>query len=60
MPLPTPVRFANFRGDASDSIGNLVGPNRLGELLTVVSAEFDAEANMTRVGYAFGVHEARS
>ena len=34
-----------------------MGPNLLGERLTVVEEVYDAEANMTRVGLAYGVHE---
>jgi hypothetical protein len=54
--LPPPVRFANYRGDVTHIVGEVKGPNLLGETLTAVSAEYDSAADRTRVGFAFGVH----
>lgn len=48
-----PLRFATYPGDATEAVGNVVGPNALGEPMTIVSAEHDPETGTTRVGFAF-------
>ena len=58
--LPPAVRFANYPGDVTHVVGEVKGPNLLGEVLTAVSAEYDSTADRTRVGFAFGVHKAVS
>lgn len=57
---PKPVRFANYRGDVRHIVGEVKGPNMLGESLTAVTADYDGVADRTRVGFAYGVHEVRS
>lgn len=53
-PAPrTPQRFANYRGDQSHAVGEVMGPNRLGEHLVVVTAEYDDKADKTRLGFAY-------
>lgn len=54
--LPQPSAFLNYAGDQRGSIGQVMGPNTLGELLTVVSCEYDETAQRSRVGLAFGVY----
>lgn len=49
----TPVRFANYPGDVTSIVGEVKGPNTLGEYLTAVAAEYDRETDMTRVGFAY-------
>lgn len=51
---PQPVRWLTFTGDAREAIGQTVGPTTLGERLTAVTADYDPEAETTRVGYAYG------
>jgi len=36
-------------------VGQVVGPTTLGDYATAVSAEYDATADHTRVGFAFGI-----
>jgi hypothetical protein len=49
----TAHRFATYPGDTRDMVGNVYGPNTLGEHMTAVTAEFDPEASSTRVGFDF-------
>lgn len=55
MNIPTPVRYANYRGDVASTftIGELKGPNLHNELLTVVSANYNLELDQTRIGFSF-------
>jgi hypothetical protein len=51
-----PQQWLNYKGDRTrDAIGQHMGPNMLGEWLTVTAAEYDATANVTRLGLAYGV-----
>lgn len=54
--LPKPSTFLNYVGDHRGSVGQVMGPNTLGELLTVVSCEYDETAQRSRLGLAFGVY----
>lgn len=46
------TRFANYKGDWNP-IGQMVGPtHRSGLYYVAVSRVYDAETNMTRVGFA--------
>jgi hypothetical protein len=47
--------WANYPGDTRYALGQVVGPNTLRETLTVVAAEYDDEANTTRLGFAYGL-----
>jgi hypothetical protein len=59
--LPKPVRFATYPGNVVNQImGEVKGPNLLGEYLTTVTADYDAEANETRVGFTYQTVEAVS
>jgi len=58
--LPAPVRFATYPGDVTHMIGEVKGPNTLGEPLTAVSAEYDAQTDKTRVGFTFAKVEVTS
>lgn len=51
--LPAPVRWATYPGDVTHMIGEVKGPNLLGEPLTAVTAEYDPATNKTRVGFTF-------
>jgi hypothetical protein len=51
--LPAPVRFANYPGDVTHIIGEVKGPNTLGETLRAVTAGYNAEADTTRVGFSY-------
>lgn len=48
-----PQQFANYKGDRRESIGQIMGPNQMGERLTVVTADYDAKADRTRLGFAY-------
>lgn len=55
--LPPASTWLNYRGDVRSMVGQIVGPNLLGEYLTVVSCEYDEAADIkSRVGLAFGVY----
>lgn len=56
MTPPKATRWLSYPGDVRHIVGEVKGPNMLGEHVTAVVADYDAEANMTRVGYAYGVH----
>jgi hypothetical protein len=51
----TPTRWANYPGNVVDSVGDVKGPNTLGEWLTAVGADYDPATDVTRVGFAFGI-----
>lgn len=36
-------------------VGQVVGPTTLNDVATAVDAEYDATADRTRVGFAFGI-----
>lgn len=51
-------RHLNYQGDrTADAIGQVMGPNTLGEFLTVVETEYDPETDKTRHGLAYGIVE---
>jgi hypothetical protein len=56
---PTPVRFANYSGDVTHVVGEVMGPNLLGEMLTAVTADYDPETHTTRVGFVYGDREVQ-
>jgi len=60
MTMPTATRFATYPGDVTHIIGEVKGPNTLGEPLTAVSAEYDAKTDKTRVGFTFAKVEVLS
>jgi hypothetical protein len=50
-----PQQWLSYKGDRTrDAIGQHMGPNMLGEWLTVTAAEYDAGTNTTRLGLAYG------
>jgi len=51
--LPAPTRFATYPGDVTHIVGEVKGPNLLGERLTAVTADYDATTDKTRVGFTF-------
>jgi hypothetical protein len=44
---------ANYPGDITEAIGQVVGPNTFGERLTLVEVEYDAEMNRSRAGFSY-------
>ncbi|MFS0715499.1 hypothetical protein ABC337_04865 [Arthrobacter sp. 1P04PC] len=48
-----PVRFATYPGDCTHIIGEVKGPNNLGESLRAVTAVYDPATDKTRVGFAY-------
>ena len=48
-----PIRFATYPGNVASIVGEVKGPNLLGEYLTAVTAEHDPETDKTRVGFAY-------
>jgi hypothetical protein len=48
-----PQRFAIYAGDQRHIIGEVKGPNTMGEMLTAVTAEYDADSHTTRVGFRY-------
>lgn len=50
---PKPVQWATYNGDCSDAIGEVMGPNTLGEKLQVVAADYDADTGKTRLGFSY-------
>lgn len=54
--MADPIRWANYPHDHTEAVGRLMGPDRLGVPVTVVSAQHDAGTDTTRLGFAYGVH----
>jgi hypothetical protein len=50
---PFATRFATYPGDVRHIVGEVKGPNTLGEPLTAITAEYDAGTDTTRVGFTF-------
>jgi hypothetical protein len=50
-----PVAWLNYSGDVRHTLGHPMGPNTLGEYLTVVAARYTAATNKTRLGLAYGL-----
>ena len=55
---PQPARHLTYPGDVRHVVGELKGPTTLGELLTAVTADYDADSDTTRVGFAYGDQRA--
>ena len=55
MSTPAAVRWLNYPGDRRGSIGNVMGPNILTEWLQVVTEEYDADTDTTRLGLTYDV-----
>jgi len=53
MTMPTATRFATYPGKVTHMVGEVVGPNTLGERLTAVWAEHDAKTDTPRVGFTY-------
>lgn len=49
-----PSRWLNYPGDCSDVVGQVVGPELHGALMTIVTAEYDPATDRTRMGLVFG------
>lgn len=54
-----PARWLNYADDLPDVVGQVVGPELHGALLTIVTADHDPERDVTSVGLAFGVDRQR-
>lgn len=53
-------RWATYPGDCTGNIGRFVGPNTLGEVLHIVSEDYNPGSDSTRVGFAYGLPAARA
>lgn len=49
----------SYRGDRRAAVGQLMGPNLLGEVLVAVDATYDPVTNRTRVGFDYARQWAR-
>jgi hypothetical protein len=54
--LPAASGYMNYTNDVTSIVGEVKGPNYLGEWMTAVSAVYAPVTNKTRVGFAIGVH----
>lgn len=56
--LPPATTWLMYGGDQRRMVGKHLGPNALGEYLTVVEAEWNGNAGFgtTRVGLAYGIY----
>lgn len=52
-PRPAVAGVAHYRGDRRAAVGQLMGPNLLGEVLQVVDATYDAVADRTTLGFDY-------
>lgn len=60
-PTPKASTHLNYKGNCTaEAVGQIMGPNTMGELLTVVEAAYDPAADKTRLGLAYGVHFPRA
>lgn len=49
----TAVRFATYPGNVTHIVGEVKGPNTLGEAMRAVSANYDEASDSTRVGFNY-------
>lgn len=49
-----PHAYLNFTGKLDDCIGMVMGPNTMGEYLTVITQDFYETADWTRLGLVYG------
>jgi len=54
--LPKPSTWLNYAGDQRHLVGRFMGPNTLGEVLTVVFCAYDERDDRSHVGLAFGIY----
>ena len=60
LPIPDPVQFLNYAGDQRGNVGRVMGPmldtgtEFRGQLLTVVTEEYDKLTDRTRLGLTYG------
>lgn len=54
-PVAAPARFANYPGDVTCMVGQLVGPNTFGEVLKCVVAAYNPATDTTRAGFAYWI-----
>lgn len=57
MPDRNPHTFLNFKGVLDSQVGTILGPNTMGEYLTVVTQDYDVENDKTRLGLVYGYDE---
>lgn len=50
---PANAGHLSYRGDRRSTVGQIMGPNLLGEYLIAVDATYDPAANRTRVGFDY-------
>ena len=55
--MPEAQQWLNFRGRMTHMIGEVVGPNTLGEFLTCVEVTYDPVQNKTRSGFCYGIYK---
>lgn len=54
---PHPTTHLNYHGDTRGNLGQIMGPNTMGEYLTVVEEVYNPDTDRTRLGLAYGVHK---
>lgn len=54
---PFAQKYLNFSGNMVHMIGEVVGPNTLGEFLTCVEVHYDPNTDKTRAGYCYGIYK---
>ncbi len=52
-PIPANAGHATYPGNVEDIVGDVKGPNLLGEYLLAVEAEHDPATDKTRVGFDY-------
>lgn len=50
------IRWATYPHDHTEAVGRIAGPDRLGVPVTVVTAQYSADTDTTRLGFAYGIH----
>lgn len=56
---PSPVKWLNYAGDIAPQLGRVMGPDTVGQVMTVVVEQYDDDTQTTRLGLAYGVIEVR-
>jgi hypothetical protein len=51
--LPAPARFADYSGNVEANVGAYRGPTTMGEIMVIVSRDYNPETDKTRVGFAY-------
>ena len=58
--IPPAQKFLNYHADVTEMLGQVVGPNTLGEYLTCVEVTYDPSTDTSRAGFCYGIYKVHA